>query len=111
MNTPISTERVDGRRERLDRDVDQQADRVLGVLLERALRTEANQLAQPTLGDGPRGPVDAQQRHPVDDRVTHRPGHDHHRPFPLRDRDESRRVDGLDHRGAAAVRQDLTFGR
>ena len=102
---------VDGRRERLDRDVHEDADRVLGVLLERALRPEPDEPPQPALGHGPPPAVDAQERHAVDERVADRPRHRDDRPFPPGERDEALHVDGLDDRGAAAVEDDLPLRR
>ena len=66
---------------------------------------------KPALGNGPRPAVDAHERHAVDDRVTDRPRHRDDRPFPRRESHEALHVDRLDHRGAAAVDEDLADGR
>src|SRR4051794_29928004 len=62
---------VDGRRERLDRDIDQQTEGVLGVLLERTLVPEFNRTPQNILGKWS-GAIDSKNRGRIEHRVADR---------------------------------------
>ena len=98
---------VDRRRQRANRDVDQQSDRVLGVLLECAFVSRRKRPAQGRFGDFRFCAVDAQHGGAFDQRVADGRGHDHHALCGACPRQQGVDVDRLNDAWGAFVPQAL----